>query len=61
MENSDVMKPGRPLGGLAIMWKKNFKFKVKYVNTSPNKRVKALVIEFDDVNIGYLIYIFLVI
>ena len=42
MEDSDVMEPGRPRGVLVIIWKKNFKSKIKYVNTSPNKMVMVL-------------------
>jgi hypothetical protein len=51
MENSDLISSGRPSGGLAIMWNKKFKNKIKYLSSSFNKRIMACIIECNEMNI----------
>ena len=46
--DEDVVKPGRPKGGLAIMWHKSLSSSFKIIGSSINNRVMAAVIECDS-------------
>jgi hypothetical protein len=51
MRDDELVGPGRPKGGLAILWKKALRHVVKYVGSSLNNRVMTMVIECNDFNI----------
>ena len=47
MDNSDLLGPGRPQGGLAILWNRQLSYNIRYLGCSPNNRVMAILLEIE--------------
>ena len=51
MIDDDVMALGRPKGGLAILWKKVYNSSVRYIGSSLNGRIMAVILKCKSTNI----------
>ena len=54
MNDGYIVNCGTPKGGLAILWRNEFKSIIKYLGNTPNGRVMSIMLFGNDKNLGIL-------